>query len=82
MSLNENKKQLIPSQIPGKGHHETFEIVILLKHTRGATDAIDAHVPENGGTCAMAKLSLPGFHRMNVIFQKKQQTWAHLLSMT
>jgi hypothetical protein len=47
MSLNEIKKQM---QIPGKGHNEIFEIVNPMKHTRIATERLDGHVPENGGT--------------------------------
>jgi hypothetical protein len=37
-------------EMPGKGHNETFEIVNLLEHTTTATDAVDGHVPGNGGT--------------------------------
>jgi hypothetical protein len=48
MSLNEIIKQY---QIPGKGQNETLEIVNPAKRTTAATDAVDGHVPENGGTC-------------------------------
>jgi hypothetical protein len=47
MSLNERKKEF---QIAGKGHHETFEIVILLDYMRIAKNVIRDQVPENGGT--------------------------------
>jgi hypothetical protein len=47
MSLNEIKKEL---HFPGKGHHETFEIVNPLKETRTAKNVIRNHVPENGDT--------------------------------
>jgi hypothetical protein len=53
MSLNEIKKEC---QIAGKGHHETFEIAILMKHTSAATNRVDGHVPENGGACQFTKL--------------------------
>jgi hypothetical protein len=36
--------------IPAKGQNETLGIVNPLEHTRAATDAVDGHVPENGGT--------------------------------
>jgi hypothetical protein len=48
MSLNEVIKQ---SQIAGKGHNETLEIVNPVKHTKSATDDRGGHVPGNGGTC-------------------------------
>jgi hypothetical protein len=38
-------------QLPGKGDNETLEIVNPVKHTTTATDAVDGHVPGNGGTC-------------------------------
>jgi hypothetical protein len=38
-------------RIPGKGDNETLEIVIPLEETWAAVDAVDGHVPENGGTC-------------------------------
>jgi hypothetical protein len=47
VSLNEIKKQF---QIAGKGHHETFEIAILLEHNRIAKNVIRGHASENGGT--------------------------------
>jgi hypothetical protein len=47
MSLNEGIKQ---SQIAGKGHNETLEIVHPLENTTAATDAADILVPKNGGT--------------------------------
>jgi hypothetical protein len=47
MSLNEGIKQ---SQIAGKGHNETLEIFQPLEHTTAATEAVDVHVPGNGGT--------------------------------
>jgi hypothetical protein len=47
MSLNEIEKE---RQIPGKGHNETLEIVNPLNDTWIAVDAVDGHVPENGGT--------------------------------
>jgi hypothetical protein len=37
-------------EVPGKGQNETLEIVNPLEHTTTATDAVDGHVPENGGT--------------------------------
>jgi hypothetical protein len=48
MSLNEIKKEI---QIAGKGHNVIFEIAIPMKHTSAATNSVDGHVPENGGTC-------------------------------
>jgi hypothetical protein len=48
MSLNAAIKQ---SQIAGKGHNETLEIVNPVKHTKSATDDRGGHVPGNGGTC-------------------------------
>jgi hypothetical protein len=48
MSLNEIKKEC---QIPGKGHNETYEIVNPMEHMQTASDVIQGHVPENGGTC-------------------------------
>jgi hypothetical protein len=47
MSSKERKKELKKA---GKGHHETFEIPILLEHTPTAKNVIREHVPENGGT--------------------------------
>jgi hypothetical protein len=47
MSLYEGIKQ---SQIAGKGHNETLEIVNPVEHTKSATDDTQGHVPENGGT--------------------------------
>jgi hypothetical protein len=47
MSLNEIKKE---SQIAGKGHNETFAIVIPLAHMKFLTETVDGHVPGNGGT--------------------------------
>jgi hypothetical protein len=38
-------------RIPRKGENETLEIVIPLEETWAAVDAVDGHVPENGGTC-------------------------------
>jgi hypothetical protein len=43
-------KEKKESQISGKGQNETLEIVNPLKHTTASTDAVDGHVPENGGT--------------------------------
>jgi hypothetical protein len=48
MSLNEIKKQ---SQIAGKGHNETLEIVNPLGEQSDAKSVIRDHVPGNGGTC-------------------------------
>jgi hypothetical protein len=53
MSLNEIKKE---SQIAGKGQNVTYEIAILMKNTSAAKNDIDAHVPENGGTCQFTKI--------------------------
>jgi hypothetical protein len=53
MSSNEIKKE---SQIAGKGHNVIFEIGILMKHTSAATNSVDGHVSENGGTCQFTKL--------------------------
>jgi hypothetical protein len=47
MSSKEMKKQ---SQIAGKGHNETLEIVNPLEHTRSLNNDDRRHVPENGGT--------------------------------
>jgi hypothetical protein len=47
MSLNEGIKQV---QIAGKGHNELYEMVHPLEHTTVATEAVDVHVPGNGGT--------------------------------
>jgi hypothetical protein len=47
MSSNDIKKEV---RLAGKGHNETFEIAILMKHTSAATNSVDGHVPENGGT--------------------------------
>jgi hypothetical protein len=47
MPLNEGRKQF---QIPGKGQNETLEIFNLVEHTTAATEAVDVHVPGNGGT--------------------------------
>jgi hypothetical protein len=47
VSLNHIIKNIA---IAGKGQNETLEIVNPVKHTKSATDAIDGHVPENGGT--------------------------------
>jgi hypothetical protein len=49
--LNEWIKQSQPSQIAGKGHNETLEIVIPMGHTTTAKSVTGIHVPENGGTC-------------------------------
>jgi hypothetical protein len=38
------------SQIAGKGHNETLEIVNPLKHTKIAIVVAGRHVSENGGT--------------------------------
>jgi hypothetical protein len=38
------------SQIAGKGHNVTLEIVNLVKDTRTASEKVDGHVPGNGGT--------------------------------
>ena len=49
-------------QITGKVHNEILEIVNPLEHTRAATEPVDVHVPENGGTwnhifvCATGRL--------------------------
>ena len=43
-------------QIAGKGHNVIFEIAIPMKHTNAATNSVDGHVPENGGTCQFTKL--------------------------
>jgi hypothetical protein len=51
VSSKERGKEI---QIPGKGHNETLEIVNPLKHMTAATDAVDGHVPKNGGTCEMS----------------------------
>jgi hypothetical protein len=48
MSLKEGIKQ---SQMAGKGHNETLEIVNVVEHTTTATEVADIHVPGNGGTC-------------------------------
>jgi hypothetical protein len=53
MSLNEIKKE---SQIAGKGQNVIFEIAIPMKHTSAATNSVDGHVSENGGTCQFTKL--------------------------
>jgi hypothetical protein len=53
MSLNEMKKVL---QFEGKGHNVILEIAILMEQMRNATEAVDGHVPENGGTCQFTKL--------------------------
>ena len=53
MSLNEIKKEI---QIAGKGHNVIFEIAIPVKHTNAATNSVDGHVSENGGTCQFTKL--------------------------
>jgi hypothetical protein len=47
MSSNDIKKQ---SQIPGKGHNETLEIVNPLEHMLAAKNVIKDHVPGNGDT--------------------------------
>jgi hypothetical protein len=68
MSLNEIKKQ---SQIAGKGQNVLFEIAILIKHTSAATNSVDGHVSENGGTCQFTKLceseekGVSGLHLMS-----------------
>jgi hypothetical protein len=51
--LNGIKKEF---QIAGKGQNETLEIAILMKHTCAATNSVDSHAPENGGTCQFTKL--------------------------
>jgi hypothetical protein len=53
MSSNEIKKEV---QIAGKGQNVIFEIAILMKHTTAATNSVDSHAPENGGTCQFTKL--------------------------
>jgi hypothetical protein len=45
--LNEREKQV---QIAGKGNNMILEIVEPLEHMRVATEKVDGHVPENGGT--------------------------------
>jgi hypothetical protein len=47
MSSNEIIKQI---QILAKGHNETYEIAIPMENARFRTEAVDGHVPENGGT--------------------------------
>jgi hypothetical protein len=47
MVLNEIKKEF---QIAGKGHSVIFEITILMNRTQAATNFVDGHVSENGGT--------------------------------
>jgi hypothetical protein len=37
-------------QIVPKGHNETLEIVNSMEYTMTATDDVDEHVSENGGT--------------------------------
>jgi hypothetical protein len=67
MSLNEIKKEF---QIAGKGHNVIFEMAIPMKHTSAATNSVDGHVSENGGTCQFTKLcrseeeSVNGLHLM------------------
>ena len=53
MSLNEIKKEF---QFAGKGHNVIFEMAIPVKHTSAATNSVDGHVSENGGTCQFTKL--------------------------
>jgi hypothetical protein len=53
VSLNEIKKEF---QIAGKGHNLIFVITIPVKHMRAATNSVDGHVSENGGTCQFTKL--------------------------
>jgi hypothetical protein len=53
MSLNEIKKEF---HIPGKGHNVIFEMAIPMKHTSAATNRVDGHVSENGGTCQFHKV--------------------------
>jgi hypothetical protein len=48
MSSNGMKKE---SQIAGKGHNMTLEIVNPVNHTRTASEKVDVHVPGNGSTC-------------------------------
>jgi hypothetical protein len=38
-------------RIAGKGHNETLENINPVEGTRTAVDAVDGHVPGNGGTC-------------------------------
>jgi hypothetical protein len=46
--LQDIKKEL---RFAGKGHNEILEIVNAMMHARTASDPVDVHVPENGGTC-------------------------------
>jgi hypothetical protein len=53
MSLNEIKKEF---KVAGKGHNAIFEIAIPVMHTSDATNSVDVHASENGGTCGFTKL--------------------------
>jgi hypothetical protein len=53
MPLNEIKKEC---QFAGKGQNVIFETAIPMKHASAATNSVDVHVPENGGTCQFTKL--------------------------
>jgi hypothetical protein len=37
--------------IAGKGHSEILDIVNPVELARTASETVDGHVPENGGTC-------------------------------
>jgi hypothetical protein len=52
MPLNERIKEI---QIAGKGQNAILEIIHPLKHTIGAIESVDIHVPGNGGTCQFRK---------------------------
>ena len=67
MSLNEIKKEF---QFAGKGHNVIFAMAIPMKHTSAATNRVDGHVSENGGTCQFTKLcqsdeGVNGLHLMS-----------------
>jgi hypothetical protein len=55
VSLYETKKEF---HFARKGHNETLEIAILLKHSWFVTAVIRSHAPGNGGTCKFTKLQL------------------------
>jgi hypothetical protein len=62
--LQDIKKEL---RFAGKGHNEILEIHNSINHARTASDSVDFHVPENGGTCQKRftlcycdEMSIPG----------------------